>query len=197
MKELVIIGQSAVGKTTLCNALLGWDVLPQSNDGCYMKTKKNDSRMLTEHIRLTDTPGYDFNWNKLPEDVLTAVKAADTVVVLLDDVVNDEPESLEDDPDWMESLAAQKNMLTTILNHAQTRDIVFAIPYEFEEMDEGLPVEETLQIAKQWFGDLSDRGTEAFFFVDPMKCLVAAIEDDHEVYEQFGAAALKAALVTE
>ena len=62
VKELVIVGEEEIGKTTLANALLGWDIFPQSTWDLYIPTEEPASQMLTEHIRLTDTPGYDLLW---------------------------------------------------------------------------------------------------------------------------------------
>ena len=77
MRELVIVGEEEIGKTTLANALLGWDVFPQSTWDLYMPTEEPASRMLTEGIRLTDTPGYDLLWFEVPESVNEAVSQAD------------------------------------------------------------------------------------------------------------------------
>ena len=59
VKELVIVGEQEIGKTTLANALLGWDIFPQSTWDLYIPTEETASKMLTESIRLIDTPGYD------------------------------------------------------------------------------------------------------------------------------------------
>lgn len=54
VKELVIVGEEEIGKTTLANALLGWDVFPQSTWDLYIPTEEPARQMLTDSIQLTD-----------------------------------------------------------------------------------------------------------------------------------------------
>ena len=47
VKELVIIGEKEIGKTTLANALIGWDIFPRCITGgiwrdCYVVEKKKN-----------------------------------------------------------------------------------------------------------------------------------------------------------
>ena len=81
-KELVIVGEEEIGKTTLANALLGWDIFPQSTWDLYIPTEAPASRMLTDGIRLTDTPGYDLLWYQVPDSVNKAVSNADTIIMM-------------------------------------------------------------------------------------------------------------------
>lgn len=132
-KEIVIIGTEGIGKTTLANALLGWDILPQSNDEIYVPTTENASQMLTEKIQLTDTPGYDYRWNHIPEDVIKAVCQADTIIVLLNQmlVTEDEPEEVLTEQEeeelaavvkeWEEDMEQQKTLVKTLLKKARQR----------------------------------------------------------------------------
>ena len=73
IKNIVITGEAEIGKTTLANALLGWDLFPQSTWDLYVPTEEPASQMLTDHIRLTDTLGYDLLWYQVPEAVKEAV----------------------------------------------------------------------------------------------------------------------------
>lgn len=209
-KEIVIIGAEGIGKTTLANALLGWDILPQSNDEIYVPTTENASQMLTENIQLTDTPGYDYRWNHLPEDVLKAVCQADTIIVLLNQmlVTEDEPEEVlteqeEEDlaaavKDWEEDLEQQRTLVKTLLKKSKTKDIFFVIPYDTEELS-GEPISLTLslQTAREYYSDMTDNGDAGVFCIDPMKALVAAIEADDTAIAQSGILSLKAALLGE
>ena len=121
MRELVMVGETEIGKTTLANALLGWDLFPQTNDGWYMPTKENASRMLTEEIRLTDTPGYDARWKQVPEALVQAVSRADTLVVLLSGNLVEEDSDLPDlDPDWDARRSEEERLLKDLLGKGRT-----------------------------------------------------------------------------
>lgn len=196
MRELVIIGDEEIGKTTLANALLGWDIFPQSYDNIYVPTKENASQMLTDNIRLTDTPGYDYWWNTVPEDAVKAVSQADTIVVLLEDILAGEGYFPSDDPEWEKHLKAEEVLLKKLLESTDTRDIFFVIPYDTEECLEGeIPLTQALCLARERFSSMSDHGDEGFFCIDPMKALIGAIEADDDAIAQSGILPLKAALL--
>ena len=204
MRELVIVGEEEIGKTTLANALLGWDVFPQSTWDLYMPTEEPASRMLTEGIRLTDTPGYDLLWFEVPESVNEAVSRADTIIMMFKGFYTEEdvdPEStdLEDVEEyrrWVESLAKEDKLLKDLLAKAKTRDIYFVIPFYSEDGPlEQEELERDLRRAKERFASFSDHGEDGFFCIDPMMALVAAIEDDQEALEKSGILPLKAALL--
>lgn len=206
MKELVIIGDEEIGKTTLANALLGWDIFPQTNDGWYIPTKENASQMLTEHIRLTDTPGYNLWWNEVPEAVNEAVARADTIIMMFKDFGAAEdidlgcadPEEAEEIRRWLANIVEEEKMQKDLLAKAKTRDIYFVIPFYSEDgpLDQW-ELDRDLQRAKERFASLSDHGDESFFCVDPMQALVGAIEVDDDAIAQSGILPLKAALLGE
>ena len=81
VKDLVIVGEEEIGKTTLANALLEWDIFPQNTWDLYIPTEEPASQMLTESIRVTDTPGYDLLWYQVPDFVNKAVSNADTIII--------------------------------------------------------------------------------------------------------------------
>ena len=204
VKELVIIGEEEIGKTTLANALLGWDIFPQTNDGWYAHTEENASQMLTDSIRLTDTPGYDLLWYNVPESVNEAVSRADTIIMMFKgfykaedvDLEFTDLEELEEYRKWVEGLAKEENLLIELLARAKTRDIYFVIPFysddgsfDYEELDRDLIR------AKERFATYSDHGEHGFFCIDPMMALIAAIEDDNTALEASGILPLKAALL--
>jgi len=204
VKELVIVGEEEIGKTTLANALLGWDIFPQSTWDLYIPTEKPASRMLTDSIRLTDTPGYDLWRFAVPEAVNDAVSGADTVVMMFTgfgdpsdvDTEPTDPEAAEEIRRWLEDLTKEEALLKDLLEKAKTRDIYFVIPFYSEDG----PVEQEvldrdLARAKERFASFSDHGEEGFFCVDPMMALIAAIEDDQEALAQSGILPLKAALL--
>ena len=204
IKELVIVGEEEIGKTTLANALLGWDIFPQSAWDLYIPTEKPTSQMLTEHIRLTDTPGYDLLWYQVPEVVDEAVSRADTIIMMFKGFHQEEDadpeftdlEKLDEYRRWVESLAKEEKLLRELLAKAKTRDIYFVIPFYSE--DGPLAREELdrdMNHAKERFASFSDQGEKSFFCIDPMMALVAAIEDDTAALESSGILPLKAALL--
>ncbi len=204
VKELVIVGEEEIGKTTLANALLGWDIFPQSTWDLYIPTEEPVSQMLTDHIRLTDTPGYDLLWYQVPEAVSEAVSRADTIIMMFKGFYKEEDvdleftdlEELEEYRKWVEGLAKEENLLRELLAIAKTRDIYFVIPFysedgsfDYEELDRDLIR------AKERFATYSDHGEHGFFCIDPMMALIAAIEDDNTALEASGILSLKAALL--
>ena len=204
VKELVIVGEEEIGKTTLANALLGWDIFPQSTWDLYIPTEEPVSQMLTDHIRLTDTPGYDLLWYQVPEAVSEAVSRADTIIMMFKGFYKEEDvdleftdlEELEEYRRWVENLAKEEKLLRELLERAKTRDIYFVIPFDsedgsfdYEELDRDL------LRAKERFATYSDHGENGFFCIDPMMALIAAIEDDNTALEASGILSLKAALL--
>ena len=204
VKELVIVGEEEIGKTTLANSLLGWDIFPQSTWDLYIPTEKATSQMLTDHIRLTDMPGYDLWDFEVPECVNEAVSRADTIIMMFKGFYTEEDvdpeftdlENIEEYSRWVESLAKEEMLLKELLAKAQTRDIYFVIPFcsnggsiAQEEL------ERDMTRAKARFASFSDHGEKAFFCVDPMMALIAAIEDDNVALEASGILQLKAALL--
>ncbi len=204
VKELVIVGEEEIGKTTLANALLGWDIFPQSTWDLYIPTEEPASQMLTDHIRLTDTPGYDLLWYQVPEAVNEAVSRADTIIMMFKGFYTEEDvdpeftnqEELEEYRRWVESLAKEEKLLKDLLAKAKTRDIYFVIPFYSEDgpMDQE-ELDRDMTRAKERFASFSDHGENGFFCIDPMMALTAAIEDDQEALAQSGILPLKAALL--
>lgn len=203
VKELVIVGEEEIGKTTLANALLGWDIFPQTNDGWYARTEENASQMLTDSIRLTDTPGYDLLWYNVPESVNEEISRADTIIMMIKGFYAEEDvdleftdlEELDEYRKWVEALAEEEKLLKELLAKAKTRDIYFVIPFYSEDGPvEQAELDRDLARAKERFASFSDHGEEAFFCVDPMMSLIAAIEDDNTALEASGILPLKAAL---
>lgn len=204
VKELVIVGEEEIGKTTLANALLGWDIFPQTNDGWYIPTKENARQMLTEHIRLTDTPGYDLLWYQVPDAVNEAVSRADTIIMMFNgfgaeedvDLESADPEEMQEIRRWLENLAKEEKLQKDLLAKAKTRDIYFVIPFYSEDGPlDRKELDQDLACAKERFAAFSDHGEKGFFCIDPMMALVAAIEDNHAALEKSGILSLKAALL--
>ena len=205
VKELVIVGEKEIGKTTLANALLGWDIFPQSTWDLYIPTEEPASQMLTESIRLTDTPGYDFLWYQVPDYVNKAVSDADTIIMVFTgfgdesdlDMEDTKPGEIEEYNRWLENLAKEEKLQKELLAKAKTRDIYFVLP--FYSGDGPLAQEELerdLCRAKKRFAHLSDHGEDGFFCLDPMMALVAAIEDDQDALARSGILPLKSALLS-
>lgn len=204
VKELVIVGEEEIGKTTLANALLGWDIFPQTNDGWYARTEENVSQMLSDSIRLTDTPGYDLLWYSVPESVSEAVSRADTIIMMFNgfgaeedvDPESADPEEMQEIREWLENLAKEEKLQKELLAKAKTRDIYFVIPFYSEDgpLDQE-ELDRDMTRAKERFASFSDHGENGFFCVDPMMALIAAIEDDQVALAQSGIFPLKAALM--
>ena len=198
MREVVIVGEEGLGKTTLANALLGWDVFPQSDWDLYIPTEKNASQMLTAKIRLTDTPGYDLWWQKMPESVVEAISKADTVIVLLEreEDTKDPDEAFEDEPQWKERQQAEEKLQKDLLEQARTRDIYFVIPYDSAGwQEEPVPKAQWLRLARARYGSMTEHGEAGFFCVDPVKALVGEIEADAAAIADSGIVPLKEALL--
>jgi len=203
VKELVIVGEEEIGKTTLANALLGWDIFPQSTWDLYIPTEETASKMLTESIRLIDTPGYDFLWYQVPDSVNEAVSNADTIIMMFTgfsdendlDMENAPLEDIEEFNRWLGKLAKEEKLQKELLAKAKTRDIFFVIPFFSEDgpLDQE-ELDRDLRRAKERFAHLTDHGENGFFCIDPMMALIAAIEDDQEALAQSGILPLKAAL---
>ena len=204
VKELVIVGEEEIGKTTLANALLGWDIFPQTNEGWYARTEENVSQMLSDSIRLTDTPGYDLLWYSVPESVSEAVSRADTIIMMFNgfgaeedvDPESADPEEMQEIREWLENLAKEEKLQKELLAKAKTRDIYFVIPFYSEDgpLDQE-ELDRDMTRAKERFASFSDHGENGFFCVDPMMALIAAIEDDQVALAQSGIFPLKAALM--
>lgn len=203
VKELVIVGEEEIGKTTLANALLGWDIFPQSTWDLYIPTEETASKMLTESIRLIDTPGYDLLWYQVPDSVNEAVSNADTIIMMFTgfsdesdlDMENAPPEDIEEFNRWLGKLAKEEKLQKELLAKAKTRDIYFVLPFYSEDgpLDQE-ELDRDLRRAKERFAHLTDHGENGFFCIDPMMALIAAIEDDQEALAKSGILPLKAAL---
>lgn len=204
VKELVIVGEEEIGKTTLANALLGWDIFPQSTWDLYIPTEETASKMLTESIRLIDTPGYDLLWYQVPDSVNEAVSNADTIIMMFTgfsdesdlDMENAPLEDIEEFNRWLGKLAKEEKLQKELLAKAKTRDIYFVIPFYSEDgpLDQE-ELDRDLRRAKERFAHLTDHGENGFFCIDPMMALIAAIEDDQVALAQSGILPLKAVLM--
>lgn len=195
-RNVVIVGAEEVGKTTLVNALLGRDILPQTANGYVFPTRECVCLRLTETVYLTDTPGYSLFWGKIPEETVDAVARADTVVVMLSEELAEECCPIPAlDPDWEERRAKEAALVTRLLKYQKNRDVYFVIPFDTTDRDEdAVPLSHGLRLARQRFAALSDHGEEGFFCVDPMLALIGALEMDQQELEDSGIAPLRAAV---
>ena len=181
VKELVIVGEEEIGKTTLANALLGWDIFPQSTWDLYIPTEETASKMLTESIRLIDTPGYDLLWYQVPDSVNEAVSNADTIIMMFTgfsdesdlDMENAPLEDIEEFNRWLGKLAKEEKLQKELLAKAKTRDIYFVLPFYSEDgpLDQE-ELDRDLRRAKARFAHLSDHEEDGFFCIDPMVCII-------------------------
>ena len=196
IKNVVIVGDEETGKTTLANALLGWDIFPQSYDGLYVPTKVCGRHMLTETIRLTDTPGYSLLWNHIPEEVEAAAAQADIMIVMLSEELAEEYIDIPTvDPEWEERRAKEEKLLERLLK-GKTRNIYFVIPYETEEWPEGqVPLTQALRLARTRFSRFSAHREDGFFCIDPMQALEGELWADDQMLTASGILPLKAKLM--
>lgn len=196
IRHVVVIGGSETGKTTLVNALLGWDILPQSYEGIVVHTDRCETCRLTESVYLTDTPGYDLLWKTIPEETVKAVSRADTVIVMLSEELAEEEFDIPSlDPDWEARRGAEAVLLSRLLEAGKTRDIYFVIPYDTTDWPEdAVPLTQALRLARKRFAAMSCHGEDAFFCIDPMLALIGAIEDDQKELTDSGILPLKARL---
>lgn len=196
VKNVAVIGDIEIGKTTLINALLGWDILPQSYDGIYIHTEICVRQPLTETVSLTDTPGYSLLWNTAPEETVAAVSEADTIVVMLSEELAEEEVDIPSmDPEWESRRGSEASLLSRLLEQGNTRDIYFVLPYDREEWPENeVPLTQGLRLARKRFAGMTCHGEAGFFCIDPMQALIAAIEDDEAALDQSGILPLKAKL---
>lgn len=193
IKNVVIIGNEDTGKTTLANALLAVtlparELFPQSYDGVYTPTLKCDSRMLTQTVQLTDTPGYSLLWNTIPEEVETAAATADTLIVMLSEEMEEEVVDIPpEDPMWEKCKGKEEKLLENFLK-GKTRDIYFVIPYNTEDWpeDEPIPLSQALRFAQRRFSRFTDHGENAFFCIDPMQALEGELWLDDNMLEISG-----------
>lgn len=196
MRNIVIIGDGDTGKTTLANALLGWDIFPQSHEYVPAPTTHVQSHALGEQMLLTDTPGYSLLWETVPEDTIRAVSGADTLIVLLSEELAEEDFDLPgEDPDWESRREKEEKLLKGILEHSNTRDIFFVIPYDTGDWPQGqVPLTQALRLARNRFSPLTCHAEQAFFCIDPRKALLGAIEADDAAVAESGIGLLQAAL---
>ena len=199
MKNVVVIGDEEIGKTTLINALLGWDILPQSYDGIYIHTETCIWQQLTETVFLTDTPGYSLLWNTIPEETASAVSEADTIVVMLSEELAEEGIDIPSmDMEWETCRVSEAALLSRLLEQGNTRDIYFVLPCDKQEWPEReVPLTQYLRLARKRFGGMTCHGEAGVFCIDPMQALIAAIEDDEAALKQSGILPLKAKLTAQ
>lgn len=160
--------------------------------------------MLSDSIRLTDTPGYDLLWYSVPESVSEAVSRADTIIMMFNgfgaeedvDLESADPEEMQEIRQWLENLAKEEKLQKELLAKAKTRDIYFVIPFYSDDgpLDQE-ELDRDMTRAKERFASFSDHGENGFFCVDPMMALIAAIEDDQAALAQSGILPLKAVLI--
>lgn len=196
VKHIVVIGAEETGKTALVNALLGWDILPQSYDGIQVRTTVCETCRLQEGVYLTDTPGYSLLWDTVPEATVAAVSRADTVIVMLSEELAEEEFDIPSlDPEWEDRRAAEAALLSQLLETQKKRDVYFVIPYDATYWPDGqVPLSQALRLARKRFAALSCHAEEGFFCIDPMLALIGAIEDDAREIEDSGILPLKARL---
>lgn len=175
---------------------LGWDILPQSYEYVPAPTVVSASQMMTDTIRLIDTPGYSLLWKTVPEDTAAAVSKADMLIVMLsEELAEDKMDIPSVDPEWEARRAREAELLAGLLANCESRDIFFVIPYDAEDWPEGnVPVTQAVRLAQERFASFSCRGRDGFFCIDPMKALIGAIEADDEAVDASGILPLKVRL---
>lgn len=181
------LGANETGKTTLINALLGRDILPQGANGYEFPTRALTEVPWGEDCILLDTPGYDYRREVLPDSAREALRC-DVLVVLLSEELSEKDIFPGDwDPMWDARRQREADFLGRVLQEAQSRDILFVIPFDWDDWKEdAFSPEHVARIAADRFHTLTNRGRAGFFPVDAMAALIASLEADDEALRRSG-----------
>ena len=194
-KKLVVVVGDRVGKTTLVNALMQKDILPQTANGYEYPTHDCVCLRMTERVYLTDTPGYDLIRYKIPWVTADAVSRADTVIVML---TGESCMMSALDPDAPAMREREAMLLEKLLELQKNRDVYFVIPFDLTDWDDmEVPRDQWMMTAREAFSRFTDHGEAGFFCIDPMLALIGALETDRQELEDSGILPLRAALTGE
>lgn len=189
------IGACDTGKSTLINALLGRDILPQGANGYEFPTRTLTEVPWGEDCILLDTPGYDYHREALPEDAREALRCDVLVVLLSEELPEKDILPGDRDPLWDARRQQEADFLRRVLREAESRDILFVIPFDWDDWGAGaFSPEHAARIAADRFHTLTNRGRAGFFPVDALEALVASLEEDAEALARSGLPALCRAL---
>lgn len=177
-RRILVMGSHDIGKTTLCNALLGWDILPQATGNDSFPTKDFIEVSWGKEAIFIDSPGYDAERElcdpRLPEEL----EKADGIVVL-------------PGTGSREERRAEAAFLKAMLPE---KPVFFVINYDAGDWPKGrFPRFSARMTALRHFLPISRR-PDRFFCVDALAGLVAAVEDDKKALKTSGVARLRAAL---
>lgn len=198
-QSIVVIGETGNGKTTLVNALLRWDILPQVMDDMTHPTEACVTLPLADGFQITDTPGYDSKTRRIDPEVRQAISRADHVVVVLDE----ETTGIGLYPGELASLRKlhrkrHKAFLKNLFGETGRKRVYFVIPYDTEEWgDDAVPLEQIRRRVSKRLFPISRYGKASCFCIDSLKALIGEIEADEQAIAQSGIQALRAAILEE
>ena len=177
--EILVLGSRDVGKTTLVNALAGWDILPQADDTTCFPTADFPQVPFGENHLLTDSPGYDFSPEEYDPRLPEKIRSADKILILLS-------------MGFREDMAQERRLLKKLLAGVKKETLYFVIPYASGNWAEGKVPLLSMKLAAM-VGYRLPLGK--IFCADAMAGLVAAIEDDADALHASGIARLRARLI--
>lgn len=177
-RRILVMGGQDIGKTTLVNALLGWDILPQATfDDCFPTKGFPEVPWGDRHI-LIDSPGYDAEKRLCDPGLPEAMEKADILVVM--PAMGSRKEA-----------KAEAAFLKALL---PDKPVFFVIAYDADDWPHGKAPLFSARMTALWHYLRISHRPDRFFCVDAMAGLVAAIEDDTSVLRTSGIAGLRAAL---
>lgn len=180
-QRILVIGSQDIGKTTLINALLGWDILPQATDWDSFPTEEFTEVPWGENAILVDSPGYDAGRGLYDARLPDAIGKADAVLVM---------------PGMGSREERQKEaaFLKRLLSGLPEKKLYFVIAYDADDWPGNRAPLFSARAQALWHFLPLSRRPDRFFCVDAMAGLVAAIEDDVKHLRTSGIAGLRAAL---
>lgn len=181
-KKILILGERDCGKTTLVNALLGWDTLPQATDCYSFPTKEFTEVPWDPGYTLVDSPGYMAGQGHFPPELPAAIREADKILLVTG-------------ASCREDMAAEVRLLLPLLAGIPRKKCFLVIPYAAGDWPQGHPNRALCRLrALGGMGSLVGWNLNRIFCVESMAGLIASIEADPLALARTGIPALRAAL---
>lgn len=190
-RNIVVIGAEESGKSTLVNALLRWDILPQAVEGSTCHTETCITVPLEPGWTITDTPGYDVRAGQADPQVRLALADARWVLVVPDvDLLQPQWGWSERNRLYRKWAKRERQILRQLLQGTQPNRVLFVLPYDTEEW---LPDKAPTRQLRRWAA--ARFGFRKCFCVDSLKALIGEIEADEEAVSSSGIRPLRMRLL--